>query len=133
MRQLTDNISVSPQIDPSQIAEIKAAGFEVVMSNRPDGEEFGQPLTADIKSAAEAAGMTFIHLPIVSGQFTVEAIADMAIAVDRKKVFAYCRSGTRSAGLWALSQKGNLSADEILEKTSAAGYDFAQLRPYLSE
>ena len=46
-------------------------------------------------------------------------------------VLAYCRTGTRSASLWALTKAGRLSADAILRATTAAGYDLAGLRPRL--
>lgn len=132
MKKINGKVSVSEQIDLSKIAEIKAQGFSVVISNRPDGEEMGQPLTADIQAAVEAAGMKFVHIPIVSGQFTEEAtIAFAKVVAEHDKVLAYCRTGTRCAALWALSQAGHATADEILEATSAAGYDFPQLRAHL--
>ena len=134
MKAINDQISVSPQIMLSEIETIKAQGFDVVMSNRPDGEEPGQVMTGDIQAAVEAAGMRFVHIPIVSGQFTQEAVDGFkAVLESGERVFAYCRSGTRCAGLWALSQKGEQTADEILSQTSAAGYEFPQLRGYLEQ
>lgn len=38
-------------------------------------------------------------------------------------VLAYCRSGTRSATIWALSQSGLQTRDEILTAAARAGYD----------
>ncbi|EIM94711.1 hypothetical protein WQE_42969 [Paraburkholderia hospita] len=38
-------------------------------------------------------------------------------------VLAYCRTGTRSATLWALSQADKLSVSEIERTTAKAGYD----------
>ncbi len=132
MKHINENVTVSPQIDLNEIADIKAQGFNIVMSNRPDGEEIGQPLTADIQAAVESAGLKFVHIPIISGQFTQEAIDGFAEVVGANdKVFAYCRTGTRCAALWALSQAGRASADDILGATSAAGYDFPQLRAHL--
>ena len=132
MKNINDHVTVSPQIAISEIATLKAQGFDVVISNRPDGEEIGQPLTADIQAAVEAAGMKFVHLPIVSGQFTQEAADGFGeVVANNNKVFAYCRTGTRCAALWALSQAGKASADDILGATSSAGYDFPQLRGFL--
>jgi sulfide:quinone oxidoreductase len=42
-----------------------------------------------------------------------------------KLVLAFCRTGTRSASLWALNQANTRSLPEILERTRAAGYDMA--------
>ncbi|MGJ3263298.1 MAG: beta-lactamase hydrolase domain-containing protein [Salinarimonas sp.] len=44
---------------------------------------------------------------------------------------AFCRSGTRSATLWAFTQAGVRGPDEILSIAGSAGYDLSGLRPYL--
>ena len=48
-------------------------------------------------------------------------------------VFAYCRSGTRSTTLWALSQAGEAPADEIISAAANAGYDMSHLAGHLSQ
>jgi uncharacterized protein (TIGR01244 family) len=48
-------------------------------------------------------------------------------------VFCYCRSGTRSTTLWALSQAGKLPANEIVEAAARAGYDMSHLLGHLSQ
>ena len=83
---------------------IKAAGFKSIICNRPDNEQPGQPSAAEIRRAAEAAGLSFRHVPIISGQpATGDDVAAMAQALDELEgpVFAYCRSGTRSTNLFA--------------------------------
>ena len=54
IRRLAPALSVSEQIFPSQLAELKAAGFRAIICNRPDGEGSDQPLFAEIKRAADA-------------------------------------------------------------------------------
>lgn len=131
-RRINAQISVSPQITVNDLVAIKAAGFQIVMANRPDGEEAGQPNMADIADAARALGLQFIHLPVAGGQFPPEAIAGFKAALDGgKKLFAFCRSGTRCATLWSLASAGERPADEILAQTSAAGYDLSGLADYL--
>ncbi|EHK56343.1 hypothetical protein MAXJ12_15359 [Mesorhizobium alhagi CCNWXJ12-2] len=107
-RQITDNYAVSGQIAAEDIATIKAKGFKSIISNRPDGEQPGQPLTAEIRKAAEDAGLSFRHVPIVSGMpMTGDDVAAMAEALDELEgpVFAYCRSGTRSTNLFMAVQQ----------------------------
>ena len=53
IRRLAPALSVSEQILPSQLAELKAAGFRAIICNRPDGEGSDQPLFAEIKRAAD--------------------------------------------------------------------------------
>lgn len=105
IRQITDDFSVSPQIAPEEVAEIKALGFRSILCNRPDGEEWGQPAFAEIASAAATAGLPAVHVPVVSGQIT-EADVDAfraAVAELPAPVFAYCRSGARCQNLWQLA------------------------------
>ena len=106
-RQISDNYSVSGQILPEDIAVVKAAGFRSVICNRPDDEQPGQPSADSVKQAAEAAGLEFRYIPVVSGQITEENVADQAAALEGLKgpVFAYCRSGARCTNLFGLVQQ----------------------------
>jgi uncharacterized protein (TIGR01244 family) len=106
-RQITDNYSVSGQITPDEIAAVKAAGFKSVICNRPDEEQPGQPSAASVGAAAKAAGLAFVHIPVISGQITADNVADQAAALDELQgpVFAYCRSGARCTNLYAMIQQ----------------------------
>jgi uncharacterized protein (TIGR01244 family) len=106
IKAINAGLSVSPQILPDDVAAIAAAGFRSVVCNRPDGEGADQPAFAAIEAAARAAGLQAAYLPVVSGQVKdadVEAVATL-FATLPKPVFAYCRSGTRSATLWSLAK-----------------------------
>ena len=109
IKQLSPDYSVSAQIQPRDIAELKAAGFKSVICNRPDHEDPGQPSLADISAAAQAAGLEFRHVPVISGQMTAQNVEDQARALEElpKPVFAYCRSGTRSSNLYSYIQEMN--------------------------
>ncbi|MFT6683824.1 MAG: sulfide:quinone oxidoreductase [Loktanella salsilacus] len=125
IRELTEGVSVAPQIAVNDMAAIKAAGFASVISNRPDGEEAGQPSFADIKAAAEAAGLQALHMPVVSGQIAQADVAAFGAALTSLPgpVLAFCKSGTRAATLWTRSQAGQRPVAELLARTNAAGYD----------
>ena len=102
-RQISDDYSVSGQIQPEDIAAIKDAGFKSVICNRPDDEDAGQPRADQIKAAVEAAGLEFRWVPVISGQMTPRNVEQQAAALDELPgpVFAYCRSGTRCTNLFA--------------------------------
>jgi len=106
-RQITDEYAVSPQITVDQVAEIKKAGFQSVICNRPDNEDPGQPSVDSIRAAVEAAGLEFRHIPVVSGQMTQQNVVDHGAALDELEgpIFAYCRSGTRCTNLYGLVQE----------------------------
>ncbi|MDX8481054.1 TIGR01244 family sulfur transferase [Mesorhizobium sp. VK24D] len=106
-RQISDDYSVSGQIQPEDIAAIKEAGFRSVICNRPDNEQPGQPSADSVKAAAEAAGLAFRYIPVISGQITMDNVEDQAEALDQLDgpVFAYCRSGARCTNLYGLVQQ----------------------------
>ncbi|MDX8514596.1 TIGR01244 family sulfur transferase [Mesorhizobium captivum] len=106
-RQISDDYSVSGQIQPEDIAAIKDAGFRSVICNRPDNEQPGQPSADSVKAAAEAAGLGFRYIPVISGQITMDNVEDQAEALDELEgpVFAYCRSGARCTNLYGLIQQ----------------------------
>ena len=56
---LSDNYSVSPQIDISDVPSIAEADFKSVICNRPDQENPESHQMDAIKAAVQAAGMEF--------------------------------------------------------------------------
>ncbi|KGJ17228.1 TIGR01244 family sulfur transferase [Paracoccus sanguinis] len=140
LRRLTDTIFVAPQIDIADLPRLADAGFTTLIDNRPDGEIEAALQSARMAEAAEAAGLVFHYLPIEPGGLT-PALADrLGSLIDEAaqgaepgdKILAYCRSGTRSASAWALSQSGRRPRAEILETAARAGYDLSGLAGYLS-
>ena len=107
-RQISDDYSVSGQIQPQDIAAIKDAGFKSVICNRPDDEQPGQPSADSVKAAAEAAGLAFRYIPVISGQITMDNVEDQAAALDELEgpVFAYCRSGARCTSTSRARRRG---------------------------
>jgi len=127
IRKIGDDLSVSPQIAPGDVAAIRAAGFRAIICNRPDGEGADQPGFDEIEATAKAAGLEARYQPITSGMVRdadAEAFGQ-ALRELPGPVFAYCRTGTRSATLWSLSQARHRPVPEILAATRAAGYDMA--------
>ena len=116
VKRINDQMSVSPQIGVDDVATIKAAGFTAIINNRPDGEAPDQPPAETIRKAAEAAGLAYYHIPLgregVSGDM-VEQTRE-ALEGSTGPVFAFCRSGTRSTTLWALSQAGRLAKVDLV-------------------
>lgn len=133
-RKIDETISVSPQIEPDDVARAAAEGFTLIVNNRPDGEQPGQPPAATIEAAAGAAGLDYVAIPITPGGFGAAEVAAMrsALAGAKGPVLAFCRSGTRSTFLWALARAGQgEDADALTAKAAAAGYDLTPLRGLL--
>ena len=125
---LTDRVMVAPQIAAEDFAALAAAGVRAVINNRPDGEDPGQLSSAEAARLAAAAGLAYRHIPVTAATLSDEAVAAFRQEVAAGgKVLAYCRSGTRSATLWALGEilAGELSRDEALAIGRANGLDLS--------
>ncbi|OYU30971.1 MAG: TIGR01244 family protein [Comamonadaceae bacterium PBBC2] len=106
-QNIAPGFSVAAQLSVAQIANAAALGFKTVINNRPDGEGGpDQPLSAAIAAAAQAQGLHYVYLPVVSGSITPEQAVAMRTALQAapQPVLAFCRSGARSAQLHSLAQ-----------------------------
>ncbi|MCK0170243.1 TIGR01244 family sulfur transferase [Aliiroseovarius sp. S1123] len=104
-KKLDDTITVSHQIAVEDVKAIRDQGFTVLMCNRPDGEDPGQPSWEDVKTEAEAAGLKAVFLPVASREDAIAMKEPFQAAMEAADgpVFAYCRTGTRCEILWTLA------------------------------
>jgi len=101
-KDLDARVTVAPQIRPEDVARIAALGYGVVICNRPDGEEPGQPDWDGVAAACGAAGLAAEYIPQADRDVTAYAVSRFAavLAAQEGRVFAYCRSGTRCGLIW---------------------------------
>jgi uncharacterized protein (TIGR01244 family) len=127
MRQLDGKVMVSGQISPGDIPALRDHGVTMIVNNRPDDEEPGQPAAAEIKQAAEAAGIQYRFIPIARGIGPADADAMReALGATEGKVLAFCKAGSRSTYLWAVAQgHGGRPREEIERAAAEAGHDIA--------
>ena len=102
-KQVAENYCVSEQIEIEDIPGIVAAGIGTVICNRPDYEEPGQPLAADIATECEKNGISYHYLPFQGPNLTADIVGTFReiLKSSGKPVLGYCRSGQRSAFLHA--------------------------------
>lgn len=133
LHRLDDTVTVAPQLLADELAAVARLGFRTVINNRPDGESFDQPSSAAMAEAARAAGLAYHHQPVVSGGLSVDDVLAFRglLASSEGPVLAFCRSGTRCANLWALSQAGSCDPDAVIATAARAGYDLRGLRQIL--
>ena len=120
------------QVRPADVPALAAEGIRILVNNRPDGEEPGQPSAAEIAEAAAEAGLAYRHIPVAGGFSPAQAEA-MAEALDQGPALLFCRTGTRSTYLWALARsRGGEDPQALTSRAAAAGYDLAPILPLLS-
>ena len=129
--RVTPDFAVAGQLELADIGRAAAEGYKVLVCNRPEGEDPGQPTEAEIKAAAAAAGFAYKALPY-TGQTPPGVVAETAQLLDETNgpVLAYCRTGRRSIMAWALAQalSGTRKPEEIIALAAQAGYDLAGAR-----
>lgn len=133
IRALNDVYAVSPQISPEDVPGIAEAGYRTIICNRPDFEVGPGYRAADIRRAAEAAGVEFIEIPITQSDHFERDVQRQkeAIASSPTPVLAYCASGTRSTIVWMMGAVTEMAVGDLLDIANRAGYPLAALRPQL--
>ena len=105
--RLSDRYSVATQIEPADIEFFAEQGFTIVICNRPDDEDPGQPTAESIRAACEERDIAFHMIPM-SGRWVSEDTVERFVEVMQQAdgpVLGYCRSGTRSAILWQMASQ----------------------------
>jgi uncharacterized protein (TIGR01244 family) len=126
IRRLDERTWVSGQIAPHEVAGLAAQGVTVLVNNRPDFEEPGQPLASEMEAAAQEAGIAYRFVPIIRGigPADVEEMQKAMRETGDGKLLAFCRSGMRSALACALAHREEgASRDEVEQRLAEAGFD----------
>lgn len=127
----TPDFAVTAALAPDDFAQAARLGFKSILSNRPDGEDEGQLSGRQEAVHAWRAGMTFRHVPVAKHDlFTDGAIEGMDAALRGLDgpILAHCKSGLRSAILWAATSARSQSVDCVLAALNGAGFDLDMLR-----
>lgn len=145
MTALTDQIHVSGWIDPSEIPALAQSGVRTIINNRPDDEQPGQPRAAEAAAIAAQHGITYHHIPVTGASITPADIEAFHIALTghearhgasgEAKILCHCRSGARSANLWALAQIRHAKADpaDVAATARARNIDLSTAGAWLAQ
>ena len=130
LASLAPELSVTGRLDAPDVDALAAAGVRTIVNNRPDGEDRGQLPAAEARRIAESHGLAYHHIPITAATLSradVDAFATVLRAAAAP-VVAHCRSGTRSALLWALVRMRE-GADplSLVAEVARHGIDIANL------
>lgn len=103
IKRINGMFTVASQLEPLQVHKVADAGYKSIICNRPDDENGAQPLYCDVAAEAEKLGLVCRYIPVALTGETDADVAAFSEAIDAlpKPILAYCRSGVRSATLWA--------------------------------
>lgn len=101
----------------------------MIINNRPDGEEPGQPSASDSRSVAEGQELAYAHIPVTAGQISERQVRAFQEALSEAEgpVLAHCKTGTRSAMLYAIGEvlDGRMGKNEVVPFGQSVGLDLS--------
>lgn len=131
---IASDIAVTGELTAEDVAAAAALGFRSIVNNRVDGESDDQ-----LSGHAEAVhawrnGLRYAHVPASKiDLFTDPVIEGVAEALENlpRPVLLHCKSGMRSAIVWAAAEARHSPVDSVLNALGAAGFDLDFLRDEL--
>ena len=116
---------------PEAMAVLRERGFNAVINFRTAGEN-GATVDAG-RAAAEAAGLTYIHIPF--RQPSAEIVDSFLAAVAEpanQPVFIHCGSANRVGAMWLIKrvQQDGYSIDDAVAEAEAIGLRSAALKEF---
>jgi uncharacterized protein (TIGR01244 family) len=123
-------ISVTGRLDRADIDALAQAGVRTIINNRPDDEDPGQLPAAEARQRAAAQGLAYHHIPITAASLSRADVDAFAAALKSAPgpIVAHCRSGTRSALLWALVRlREGADPFALVAEAARNGIDIANL------
>ena len=100
--KLTDQIATSGQPGEAQLAEIAAAGYQLVINLALKGKEYSLP---DEAGVVRGLGMEYIHIPVIWTEPTRQNLEEFFAAMEvnkDKKIFIHCAANMRASAFMAL-------------------------------
>lgn len=137
IEKIADYLYISRQLTERTAKLAAQYDVKTVICNRPDGEEANQPDFETVKKWLHAAGIeNVVYMPT-----TVDKIDDAqlkefqeTISQSPAPIVAYCRTGTRSALMWALNQaKRGVEVNSLIRAADLAGIDLTPMRDKLEK
>ena len=130
--QIDDKLSVSGQLTVSDVKHLANSGIKLLMCNRPDGEETGQPGFEEIEKAAIENQMSFVNIPCKGTNIPEHLLEEFVTVLDNSdnnndKIHAYCRTGNRCSVFWGLSHVRTNSVEDTLKIANTLGFNFTPI------
>lgn len=128
--ELSSSVWVGPAPERDTLQKLADAGFRSIINNQPDADENLLMTTEEVAAEAAAVGLGYIHIP-VEGRNPLEKDVrrfNDALATLPSPTFAFCRTGGRSAALWAMANVLQHSTETLILRCHDIGFDVSGLR-----
>lgn len=136
LEKIADYLYVSKQLNERFAKQAAQIGIKTVICNRPDGEEEGQPSFETVKEWLHQYGIEHVvYMPMVMEHINDADLQHFqeTVAKSPAPILAYCRTGTRSAMMWALNQaKRGVEVNSLIRATDLAGINLEPHRERLN-
>ncbi len=133
---ITPEFAIGPQVSLEDFERLRAAGFASILNARPDDEIGTYILSEEAEYNAHAIGLAYAHSPTEGHEIFEPEIIDRferALVELPKPIFSHCKTGTRSAMLWALVAARHRDVDDVITTLRNAGQEFDFLEDELHE
>lgn len=128
--ELSSSMWVGPAPKRGSLKQLAEAGFRSIINNQPDTDADLLMTTQEVATEAVAAGLSYVHIP-VEGRNPVEKDIrsfNNALATLPSPIFAFCRTGGRSAALWAMASVTQNDTETLISRCHDIGFDVSGLR-----
>nr|WP_227548586.1 sulfur transferase domain-containing protein [Acinetobacter sp. ANC 4173] len=107
---LSENLTVSGQLDNKTFQLLLKQGFKSVIVNRPDQEMGNNISVSQLRNIAEQSHVSVIYQPIENGKITQTDIIEFSKYYNElpKPILMICKSGQRSSELFNEARKQGL-------------------------
>ena len=130
---VNENIATGAQPKPEAFAKLAQSGFRSVLSLRTDKEDVD--LKKD-RELTEAAGMSYINIPVVSAAPDPKRVDEFIRAVKKKKnhpMLIYCGSANRVAAFWMIYRvvEDGWTEEKAMEEAVKIGLTRPELKAFV--
>ena len=110
LQALSENLTVSGQLDDKTFRLLLKQGFKSVIVNRPDQEMGNNISVSQLRNIAEQSHVSVIYQPIDNGKITQTDIIEFSKYYNElpKPILMICKSGQRSSELFNEARKQGL-------------------------
>ncbi|MBS0232227.1 MAG: hypothetical protein JSR99_01940 [Proteobacteria bacterium] len=127
---LSDKVWIGPAPKPGMLQLLFENGFRSIINNQPDSDDGLLMLGSEVAAEAGAVGLSYLHIPVEGRNPLEKDVRRFGHALETLPgpIFAYCRTGGRSASLWAMASVHLNDTEALIAQCRQIGFDISGLR-----